>query len=147
MTWSKFCTEDPQLLGNTVQHLIQRATWRLGVLQPPIHLVKLRLSQFNRFVMWPYSSLQSAPSAPITRCYCISATNKYLKINRHVPCVSPAGAPSVATQPGRFSWWPAGNRHGPPGLMTSWRLTSCRWWGRRRRQQQCWGFYPGPGAW
>jgi hypothetical protein len=30
VTWSKFHTDDPQILGATVQNLVVRATWRPG---------------------------------------------------------------------------------------------------------------------
>jgi len=34
MTWSRFHTEDPNIIGVTVQNVVSRVTWRPGFVHP-----------------------------------------------------------------------------------------------------------------
>lgn len=134
--------------------------WGISVLQtavPEAILTHTLSRPRNRLVFWRYSTIgHRSLSTPLwavpelslaTAALNLSVYKQNIKCNYHVPYVSPAGAPSGAILPGRFSWWPAGNHRGPPGLMTSRRLTSSRYWGRRQQQQQWREFFPGPDVW
>ena len=48
VTWSKFHTEEPKMLGATAQNLVVRVTWRPGFVYPCSRLLKISKIVFSR---------------------------------------------------------------------------------------------------
>jgi len=40
VTWSKFCTEDPQISGTSIQNVVTHVTWLLGLVHSRCNIKK-----------------------------------------------------------------------------------------------------------